>query len=420
MNTCAILSIGNELLLGHTLDTNAAFLCQQMTTLGWRVCGMATVGDDLPKIIDAITRAAASADVVLMTGGLGPTPDDLTRDGIAGALGVGLSEHADLVEAIQARFTRMKRVMTDSNLRQALLPDGATALKNECGTAPGVRAVLNGTRLFSMPGVPSEMKEMFALRILPEIENVAGNTAMRRMHYCGASESSFSEPIRAAEKEFGAEIGTTVDDMIITVRVRASDPDKQKADAICLAASEQIRQQFLDSWFSDDDATMASTVIDLLKKNGKTLALAESCTGGLIASALIDVPGASDVLIESAVTYSNAAKIRRLGVREETLDKYGAVSKQTAAEMARGVLQTTGADYSLAATGIAGPGGGTEEKPVGTVWLALGTPSGVYCNLRHFLADRRGNRVRAVNTALDLLRRHLSGQPFTGDVEHIG
>lgn len=420
MATCAILSIGNELLLGHTVDTNAAYLCSRMTERGWRVVSVSTVGDNLAQIVDAISRAAASAEVVLMTGGLGPTPDDLTRDAIAAALGVGLEEKEELLEAIRERFRRMNWPMCDSNRLQARIPLGATALHNTCGTAPGVRAVLGKARLYSMPGVPPEMREMMRLSVLPEIEDFNTTTVMRRMHFFGAGESSFSGPIREAEKTYGARIGTTVQDAVVTVRVQADAPTLDDARRICQAASESIRCLFEDAWFGDDGETLASAVVRLLKEKNAMLALAESCTGGLIASSLIDVPGASDVLIESAVTYANAAKVRRLGVSEETLARCGAVSEETALEMARGAKREAGTDYALSATGIAGPGGGTEEKPVGLVWLALATPSGVYSASRRFAADRSGNRVRAVHAVLDMLRRFLTARPLIGATEHRG
>lgn len=418
-----ILSLGNELVLGHTVDTNSNWLCRELAALGWDVIGVATFGDRTADIARAFGEAAARADAVLATGGLGPTEDDRTRHALAEALGEKLTEHPELVEQIAARFRRIGRPMTPINRVQAQLPESASGLANPCGTAPGIRCRLGGAEVFCMPGVPGEMREMFRVHVAPWLEERAAGAARetRLLHAFGVGESVLGEQIRRFMVE-GAnpEVGTAVSEGVVTVRVSALAESRERVRGLVEPVAAEIASLLGADIFGRDGETLAEAAVKLLLERQATLALAESCTGGLIASMLVDVPGVSGALLESCVTYSNEAKAKRLGVPPALLEQHGAVSAEVARAMAEGSRISSGADYALAATGVAGPGGGTPEKPVGTVWIALADQAGSCYTCRTFASDRRGNRLRAAQTALDLLRRRIAGAPLPGEVTVVG
>jgi len=416
----AILSIGDELLLGLTVDTNAAWLCRQAGELGWTVTGIRTVGDVTADIVAALQAAVRGAELVLVTGGLGPTEDDRTREALARALGVPLEEREELVRQIEERFRQIQRPMRPVNRVQAQVPRGAQGIRKTCGTAPGIAAELGQARVFVMPGVPREMRVMFTDAIRPEIQlpATARVRRMREIHLFGIGESNVGEAIRDWMRESrNPTVGTTVHEGTITVRALAEGATAAEADALLAAVEADVRARLGEHVFGCDETTLAGAVVARLTARQETLALAESCTGGMIAAAVVDVPGASAVLREGVVAYANDAKTRRLDVPAAVLAAHGAVSPEVACAMARGARATSGATYALATTGIAGPTGGTKEKPVGTVCLALATPSRVCYTTRRFAGDRYDNRVRATHVALDLLRRELAGLPQAGDVE---
>ncbi len=427
--TVYILSCGDELLFGHTVDTNAAWLAQECSVLGYRVVGQRTVGDVTPDIVSAFKEAAAKADVVILTGGLGPTADDRTRHALAEALGVPLEENPEAVKEIERIFQRYNRCMGDINRVQALIPKGAARIFNPHGTAPGIHAKLDGAEVFVMPGVPREMREMFTETVMPELQKRASDEfeTLRRLHLTGTGESVIGDAIRhlMGEKS-NPEVGTAVAEGIITVRIYAKGSSKAEADALAAKTEADIRSVLGDHVFAADGETLQQVVVQALRENNAILSLAESCTGGMIAEHIVDVPGSSDVFVEGIVSYSNAAKINRLGVPVEIIEKYGAVSRETVIAMAEGVLRKGGFTqrpaYSLAVTGVAGPDGGTPEKPVGMVWIACasidkdgnGTTRAMLYNT---VADRYGVRLRSTHAALDLLRRVLNGIGNTREVE---
>ncbi len=423
--TVFILSCGDELLFGHTVDTNSAWLAQECTILGWRVVGQRTVGDVTQDIIDAFKEGASKADATILTGGLGPTQDDRTRHALAEALGVQLKEDPEAMKEIEAIFRSYHTQMGEANRVQALIPEGAKRIVNPHGTAPGIHAKLGFADVFVMPGVPREMREMFTLSVKPELEKQPARSyeVLRRLHLTGKGESDVGEAIRhlMGEKD-NPEVGTTVLEGIITVRLYAKGETREQALQIARRAEADIRAVLGDYIFGVDGKPLAEAAIDLLREKKAVVSTAESCTGGMIASMLVDIPGASDVFKESIVSYDNASKERRLGVDAAVLQKYGAVSAECAAAMAEGIIKNGGFHerpcFGLATTGIAGPDGGTPDKPVGTVWIACssldaagnGTTKTV---LYHTVADRYGVRLRAAHCAFDMLRRSLLGLPLT-------
>lgn len=407
-NAIAILSIGREIMLGHVVDTNAAWMAREAGALGYRVARVVAVDDAEAEIVAALRELAAFGRFVLVTGGLGPTPDDLTRAAVAKFAGAELTYHEELWQAVRERFAAMRKEPTAGNRAQAWLPAGATAIANPLGTAPGIDLVVGGVRLFAMPGVPLEMKRMFADHVLPVLRAAA--TAVRYMkqfHICGLGESLAGEMIRECQPlSPEADIGTCVDNALCVVRVMAYGPTAAAAEAKAAAARDALREKLRPWTYAEDGGDVAAVLLQALARRGKTLALAESCTGGMIASALVDHDGASAVLKAGIVCYSNEAKTRLCGVPEETIARHGAVSEETVRALAENVRARAGADYALAVSGVAGPGGGTPEKPVGTVWLAASGPHGTVAACHHFLADRNGNRERARNAGLYMLLRH--------------
>ncbi|MDR0362266.1 MAG: competence/damage-inducible protein A [Planctomycetota bacterium] len=424
-----ILSCGDELLFGHTIDTNAAWLAGECTGLGWRVVGHVTVGDVLQDIVAALREASRTADVVIMTGGLGPTEDDRTRYAIAEALGVHLAEDSDAIREIEAVFRRCRRPMRDVNRVQALIPEGAVRIANPNGTAPGIRAVLGNATIYAMPGVPREMREMFQRTVKPEMQGKNGDRreVLRRLRLFGMGESEISEAIRHLMHERdNPEVGTTVAEGVITVRIYARGDTIGGATAIADSAEREIRRILGDTVFGTDGETPASAAVKLLKEKHAFLCTAESCTGGMIAANVVDVPGASAVFMEGTVTYSNESKIAKLGVDPAIIGRFGAVSRETVVAMAEGALKNAGfasrPAYSLAVTGIAGPDGGTPEKPAGTIWIGCASldekgSGATRTMLANVVADRCGVRLYASHAALDLLRRTIAGLPFAKPVE---
>ena len=416
MPHCSILSVGREILLGQTVDTNASFLASELCGQGWELRRIMAVDDILADIVGALRELAAISKLVIVTGGLGPTPDDLTREAFAAALGTELIFQPELMQQIEERFASFQRAPSPSNRLQAFIPAGTTALPNSCGTAPGMRGRIGDCEFFFMPGVPREMKRMFADHVLPALPGIGGGGRARYMkcfHLHGMGESRVGELIpRLCELSPECEIGTAVTEGVIVLRLLSFGATPQEASEKAARAGQEVERALADSIFGVDGTSLARCVVELLRARRRTLSLAESCTGGLIAADIVGIPGASDVLLEGIVCYSNESKNRRLEVAAATLERYGAVSRETVIELARNSRRLSGADYALAVSGIAGPGGGTPQKPVGTVWLALADVAGVYWQHSVSLGDRQTIRGRAANSALDLLRRVICGLPL--------
>lgn len=413
-----IINTGNELLLGRVLNTHQQWLCRQLVDLGYEVDRQLTIDDSAPAIREAVDETMKRADLIIVTGGLGPTSDDRTRDSIAELLGRTLEENADVLANIERFFVARKRSMPPTTRVQALVPRGATVLMNAHGTAPGLVLETNElrgpgliSRLIMLPGPPRELHPMFTGQVVPLLLKWFPPTAFacRTLKTTGLGESLVEEkiakPLRSLVEQ-GLELGYCARVGEVDVRFTARGPKARER----VAEAEQIARGLLgDLIFGADDDSLEAVLVRLLTERQQTVALAESCTGGFIAHRLTNVPGASAVLLAGLVTYSNQAKQQFLGVRAETLSAHGAVSKETAQEMAEGARARTGADYAVSVTGIAGPGGGTAEKPVGTVWMAVASAAGTVTRGRVNAFDRETFKYVTSQQALELLRRSVLG-----------
>lgn len=413
-----ILSIGDELVLGQTVDTNSAYLSAELVRMGIGTLYHQTVSDDRAAIAKAIEQAARSAPLVLISGGLGPTDDDLTRDALADAMGVNLVMDDASLAAIRGMMERRGRVMPERNKVQAMHPRGTTMIPNSCGTAPGIHATLHGSTLYITPGVPSEMFAMWELSVRPIIAKLGaarGVILTEKINTFGIGESTVAQMLGdLMDRKRNPVVGTTVAGGVVSVRVRAEFPDAQQAQQEMTDTMNKVDACLGAHVYSRGDAGLQDTLVTLLKAKNKKLATAESCTGGLVGRYITDVPGSSAAYLGGWVTYSNAMKISQLGVPAPLIEKHGAVSQPVARAMAQGALLSAGGDIAVAITGIAGPDGGTPEKPVGLVWIALawhdGNGSPTTDALRFDLGNVRDMvRDRSAKAAMQLVRFHLMG-----------
>ncbi len=408
-----LVAVGSELLSPLRQDSNTLWLTDRLLDSGIEVVARTTVADDRPLLAAAFRAALERADLVIATGGLGPTVDDLTREAAAEATGRRLLRDAATVEALRRRFARFDRAMAPSNERQADRLEGAEALANERGTAPGQCLALDGRLLVLLPGPPAEMQAMFEAQVLPRLRlRVGGTSVVRRrvLRIAGMPESEVDEIAAPVYRRF-PEVRTTILGSPGQVELHLVAP--ASSDALAEARIEELaaalRAALPGRIFSEDGRELPQVVLELLRARGLTLALAESCTGGLLAARLTDVPGASAVLDRAFVTYANRAKVAELGVSADLLERVGAVSIEIAAAMAEGARAAAGTDVAVAITGIAGPDGGTREKPVGLVYVALAGAAGDLVRRSVFPGDRPRVRFQASQQALELLRRGLLG-----------
>jgi nicotinamide-nucleotide amidase len=406
-----LINTGSELMLGRVLNTHQQWLCRQLADLGYVVTRQVAVADTGPDIESTVREALTRANLVITTGGLGPTSDDMTRDRIARLLGKPLHTDAGTAKHIEQYFAARKRPMPASTLVQAQVPAGAIVLPNPNGTAPGLALeTAAGQWLILLPGPPRELRPMFKEAVIPLLQSKlprAGEFVCRTLRTVGIGESQAADRLDgrlASLLPQGLELGYCAHIGAVDVRLAAQGP---QARQLVYTAEAIVRQELAEQIFGVDDETLETVIVRLLTERRQTLALAESCTGGGIAHRLTNVPGASAVLLASLVTYANAAKQKFAGVRAETLAAQGAVSEATAGEMAAGARRATGADHALSVTGIAGPGGGSEAKPVGTVFIGLATAQET-CVIKQFNPfDRETFKYVTGTQALDLLRRKL-------------
>jgi len=407
----SLLSIGDELLLGEITDTNMPWISRTLLPLGLTVCGSETVGDEISDIVAAFQRALARSAIVIATGGLGPTDDDLTNEAVARAVGVELEFYEEVMEQMATRLKRPISSLSGSNRKQANLPKGARVMKNDWGTAPGVHFSTNdGKHIFLMPGVPREMKGLLQERIVPWLKEhypARQSIVVHSLHAFGVGESLIGERIKPLmQTGQNPNVGTRVNNMTVTVRLVATGESEAQARAVLTPVIAQVRDALREGYFGEGDITLASATLAALNAKNWTVACAESCTAGLLTSTLAEIPGASAALLESVVVYSNEAKTKLCGVKPETLKAHGAVSAETAAELAVGIRERSGATIGVSVTGIAGPDGGTPTKPVGLVFYGVATERGVKTFERMFAGmDRNGVRERASSVAIDLIRR---------------
>jgi nicotinamide-nucleotide amidase len=409
-----ILTIGDELLLGEIVDTNKSFLSERLLRLEIQTRFHASVRDDPEDMTDAFRRAASRSDVVLVSGGLGPTRDDLTLEVLASTFGRKLVLHAPSLEAMRAFFARFGREMAPINEKQAWLPEGADVLPNPIGTAPGCALEAGGALFFCLPGVPRELERMMDEQVLPRLAapaRRASGAVVRSalLRTFGMGESNLDAELADLGREEGLVIGFRTAFPDNYLRPVARGASAEEADARLAKLVEAIRARLGPLVYGTDEQTMESVVLDLLRARGRRLAVAESCSGGLVAERLTSVPGASDVFRGGVVAYSNDVKRDVLGVPAALLAEHGAVSQPVAAALARGARERLGADLAVATTGISGPGGGSAEKPVGLVCVGFAGPEGAEAREFLFPFDRVRHRMVTSQVALDWVRRALLG-----------
>ena len=414
-HTVELLSVGTELLLGNIANTDAQMLSQGLSALGLNVYYHTVVGDNPQRAREAVAIAKKRADIIITTGGLGPTCDDLTKNVLADAFGKKLVFHEASAERIRSFFDRIGRTMTDNNLQQAMLPEGCTVLDNDWGTAPGCAFEADGVHVIMLPGPPSELTPMLHNYAVPYLEKFQSAViASHSVHVYGRGEAPVAQMIEDLMEQSNPTVAPYAKEGEMFVRVTAKAATKEEADAMCVPVVEELKKRIGNFVYGVDVETLEELVVSELKKAGKKLATAESCTGGMLAKRITDIPGSSAVFETGCVTYANCVKERLLGVPHETLVTYGAVSEQTARAMAEGIVRESGADIGVGITGIAGPDGGTEEKPVGLVYIALSDGKNTWVAKRQpmgRLKSREWHRHCAASKALDMVRRYLAGLP---------
>jgi nicotinamide-nucleotide amidase len=397
-----ILAVGSEILLGDIVNTNGAFIAQELAALGIDIFHQSVVGDNAQRLKESLALSLSRADIVITTGGLGPTYDDLTKKTVADYFGLSLELHRPSVDKIEALFASLKREMTPNNLLQAEVPVGATVFFNETGFAPGIAIEQDGKTVIMLPGPPAEMKPMFLNKVVPFLRKDATSTLRsKRVNIFGLGESTVEQKLYDMMTTYtNPTIAPYAKQAGVEVRVSAKAKDAAAADALIDPVIEQIKSRLGSAVYGVDVANLQTAVVTALKQKNLTVATAESCTGGAVSAAITSVPGASDVFSCGLCTYSNEMKVKLLGVSEQTLAKYGAVSEQTAQEMSAGVRAVCDADIGIGITGIAGPGGGTPEKPVGLVYISV--------NSKNLTTTQKVNLVRGHISERSFIQRYAA------------
>jgi nicotinamide-nucleotide amidase len=405
-----ILTIGNEIVTGLMTDTNSSLITRRLETLGIPVKRHVSVGDDEEEIVDALIQALERVDCVILTGGLGPTHDDITKQVLCRLFESDLVTNSEVKRQIDSIFQSRGRETPQASYAQAEVPEKATILHNSQGTAPGLLFEENSKRVYSLPGVPLEAEYLLETYIVPHLESLGTTKVEHRiLKTTGIPESVLWEeigPVSSFEKH--VKVASLPSLLGVRIRFTTTGKNFKETTAQLDAAEKLLRQKINHHIFAVDDETMEGNIGVWLKENQQTLAVAESCTGGLIGHRLTNVSGSSDYFLEGAVTYSNEAKQKRLGVDPALIEAHGAVSSEVATAMAEGIRQQSGSDFGLAVTGIAGPTGGTPEKPVGLTFIAVTGAQGTRCIKFRFHQDRVRNKERAAQAALNLLRLYLS------------
>ena len=404
-----IIAIGTEILLGDIINSNAQYLAQELAALGIDMYYQQVVGDNEIRIMHAFDEAYSRSDIIINTGGLGPTDDDITKEVAAKYFNKELIQDENSIKKIRDYFKFRERAMTKNNLKQGLIPEGATVIKNNNGTAPGVIIEDDNKIMIILPGPPKEMKPMFEESVKPYLQEKSDSILVSRVvKILGIGESAVAEEIKdLIDAQTNPTIAPYAKDVGVMLRITSKAETKDEALKLIEPIEEEIKNRLGDNVYATEDINIEEVVARLLIEKKLTISTAESCTGGMIASYLINYPGISEVFLEGAVTYSNEAKHNRLGVNNDILNKYGAVSEETAREMAIGIAKTANTDVSIVTTGIAGPEGGTLEKPVGLVFIGVYVQGKVTIQKCLFKGDRNKVRLQATITGLDMLRRIL-------------
>lgn len=405
--TVELICVGTELLLGNIVNTNAAYLAEKCAGLGLSCYFQSVVGDNEERLTQALSVAISRSDIVILSGGLGPTEDDLTKEVAAKVCGRELGADDRTMERIAEYFATRDIIPTDNNWKQAMVPEGAIVLDNDNGTAPGIIIETSECKVILLPGPPGELIPMFEEKVLPYLDELTpGVICSQTVKICGLSESGVEDAIAdMIANQTNPTIATYAKTGEVHVRVTASAEDKKKAAKLIKPVVKELKARFgADIYTTDENITLEKAVVDLLLANKLTVSCAESCTGGMLSARLINVPGVSDVYKSGFVTYSNKAKRKILGVKKATLQKHGAVSSQTAKEMVKGAALVSQADVAVALTGVAGPDGGTKEKPVGLVYIACSVKGNVTVEEFRFKGNREKVREAATSAALRLMR----------------
>lgn len=403
-----LISVGTEILLGNIVNTNAAYLSEKCAKLGLSCYYQSVVGDNEERLSETLKMALSRADIVILGGGLGPTPDDLTKEVTCKVLNIELVEDEDSKKNIEVFFEKKGVPTPDINWKQALVPKGAIVLHNDNGTAPGCIIESGEKKVILLPGPPGEMKPMFETAVMPYLADILpGVILSKTVKICGIGESEVAKQIEdMISAQSNPTIATYCKTGEVQVRVTASAEDETAAKKLLKPVVKEIKTRFGTNIYStDEDTTLEKSVVDLLCANDLHIATVESCTGGLLAGRLINVPGVSDNFKTGLITYSNKSKRKLVNVRKTTLEKYGAVSKQTAEEMVNGMHALSKADVVVSTTGIAGPDGGTPDKPVGLVYISVFVCGKITTKECHFTGNRANVREATVATALTMLRR---------------
>ena len=406
-----IVTIGDEILIGQIVDTNSAWMAGELNLAGAQVVGIQSIGDDLQQIQEALQLSLAKADAVLLTGGLGPTKDDITKKAIADFFGQQLTFHSPTYEKILKLFERWGRAPTPAHRQQCFMPANAELLENKMGTAPGMWFERDGRVVVSMPGVPFEMKYLMEHEVIPKLRNKFPGQplAHRTILTAGEGESRIAARIADFEETLPGNLKLAYLPGLNQVRLRLSGTgsNQEELDQLIDSKANELTELLPDLVYGYDDQTLSAVVGEMLQERGLTLGTAESCTGGYVAHLLTSIPGSSAYFIGSIIAYANEVKVRHLGVSGLTLEKHGAVSEQTVSEMVAGTLDTLQVDLAVSISGIAGPGGGSPEKPVGTIWLAVGNQAKQQILKLQLGKDRLKNIQYTGNQALNLVRQFL-------------
>lgn len=414
---CEIIGVGTELLMGQIINTNARDVSGELFAVGVGVYYQSVVGDNRERLKEVFERALERADLVILTGGLGPTNDDITRDTVAEVLGLSQQKDAEWEKRLEEFFRRLGRPMAESNRRQALVPEGGILLSNERGTAPGIYLEKNGRTIVLLPGPPRELLPMLRDHVIPRLKvklQDRGELAVFKskvLRVIGLGESAMTEMIKPLlEAQKNPTIAPLAKSSEVHLRITARAATTEEAEALLSAEAEKIKKVLGDYIYGEDEEELELVVARLLWERKKTVALAESCSGGLLCHRLTNVPGSSSYLLGGFVTYSNEAKAGILGVKKELLESKGAVSAEVASMMAAGARKLCGADIGVGITGIAGPGGETPEKPLGLTFIGLSVPALDYTRRYEFWGGRLEIKERASQTALHLMRLYLLGK----------
>ncbi|WP_288480780.1 competence/damage-inducible protein A [uncultured Clostridium sp.] len=407
---CELLSVGTEILLGDIVNTNAQFLAKELASMGIDIYYQSVVGDNKERMLQAFKEGLSRSDMIITTGGLGPTKDDMTKELACEYFGYKCELHEESLESIKEYFRRMGREFVESNEKQAYFPKEAIILKNNAGTAPGAIIKKDDKTIIVLPGPPSEMKRMFNESVRPYLEKLTGYTIVSevvRIH--GVGESKVEELVQdLIDNGKNPTVAPYAKEGEVTLRVTAKAKTKEEGEKLIDPVLTEIKNRLGDSIYNIGEEGLNLTVAKLLVDKKLTIGTSESCTGGLLGAGLIDYPGISSSFLEGAITYSNEAKIKTLGVKKETLEKFGAVSEETAREMAEGIRKRCGADIGVSTTGIAGPDGGTDDKPVGLVYIGLSIGDKTIVTRNVFNGDRNSVRRRACLKAFDMIRLEIN------------